>query len=256
LYELRIVAVLFWIVLIVTVVQLLAAPQSVAVKIIGLLALTASLCAPLLMHLLNAGYMPPRTVLGVPFVLAGLVFSASFNSGRALRILLALMVAACFFKFAVVNSRYALANQLNWKADQDLSLLVLQRIHSALQSVPDQSPPYPVVLVGALRPHESPLYVHRDVIGSSFYYANGGNTSRVVGLLRSMRQFGFREATAEESLAVAGQAGSMPVWPADGSVGVVKNVIVVKIGEYTPHQIVTLCESTPTSDFCERYRRN
>jgi len=252
LYPLRILAALFYIALAVTVVQLLTASQSVAVKIVGLLALAGSLCAPLSMHLLNAGYMPPRTVLGVPFVLAGLVFSASFKSGRALRILLGLLVLACFFKFAVVNSRYALTNQLNWKADQDLSLLVLQRIHSVLHEVPDQTPPYPIALVGMLRQHESPLYIQRDLIGSSFYNANGGNVSRVVGLLRGMRHFEFREASSEEALAVAEQAGSMPVWPADGSVGVVKGVIVVKIGEYMPHQITALCESAPTSDFCKQ----
>ena len=45
----------------------------------------------------------------------------------------------------------------------------------------------------------------------------------------------------------------MPVWPADGSVDVVNGVIVVKIGEYTPKQIMTLCDYAPTSDFCERH---
>ena len=79
LYELWIVAVLFWAGLAITVVQLLAAPQSIAVKVVGVLALAGSMCAPLLLHIANAGYMPPRTVLGVPFVLAGLVFAASFN---------------------------------------------------------------------------------------------------------------------------------------------------------------------------------
>ncbi len=253
LYELRILAVLFWIVLIVTVVQLMAAPQSGAVKIIGLLALTASLCAPVLMHLLNAGYMPPRTVLGVPFVLAGLVFSASFNNHKTLQMLLGLLVLGCFFKFAVVNTRYAMANELSWKADQDLSLLILQRVHPVLQKLPDRSPPYPVTLVGLLRHRESPLYIRRDLIGSSFYETNGGSTSRMLGLWRSMRHFDFRQASHEEMLAVAERAVFMPEWPAAGSVDVVNGVIVVKIGEYTPHQIMTLCESAPTSDFCERY---
>ena len=141
------------------------------------------------MHLLNAGYMPPRTVLGVPFVLAGLVFSASFNNDKTLQMLLGLLVLGCFFKFAVVNSRYALANELSWKADQDLSLLVLQRVHSVLQKLPDRSPPYPVILVGLLRHRESPLYIRRDLIGSSFYETNGGSTSRMLGLLAQHAPF-------------------------------------------------------------------
>ena len=253
LYDLRIVAVLFWIVLVVTIVQLVAAPQSVAVRIIGLLALTVSLFAPVLLHLLNAGYMPPRTVLGVPFVFAGLVFAASFNNHKTLKIVLGFLVLGCFLKFAVVNTRYAFASELNWKADQDLSLLVLQRVHSVLQKLPDRSPPYPVTLVGVLRHRESPLYIRRDLIGSSFFYTNGGSTSRMVGLWRSMRQFDFRQASQEEMLSVAERAVFMPEWPAEGSVDVVNGVIVVKIGEYTPYQLMTLCESAPLSDFCERY---
>ena len=115
-----------------------------------------------------------------------------------------MLVLACFFKFAVVNSRYALANELSWKADQDLSLLILQRVHSVLHKFPDRSPPYPVTLVGMLQPGESPLYVQRDLIGSSFYNTNGGNMGRVVGLWRSMRHFDFREASDEEALASPG----------------------------------------------------
>ena len=231
----------------------MVAPQSGPVKLVGALALAGSLCAPLSLHLLNAGYMPPRTVLGVPFVLAGLVFAASFKSHRSLNLVLGVLVLACFFKFALVNSRYALTNQLNWKADQDLSLLVLQRVNSALQRFPEHSPPYPVVLVGQLRPPESPLYFRRDVIGSSFYYENGGSTIRMVSLWRSMRHFDFRQATDAEALAAAEKAVSMPVWPADGSVDVVNGVIVVKIGEYAAHQIVVLCEFAPTSDFCKQH---
>ena len=97
-------------------------------------------------------------------------FPLPSTSHRTLKLLLGLLVLACFLKFAVVNSRYALTNELNWKADQDLSLLVLQRVHSVLQKLPDQSPPYPVALVGLLRHRESPLYIRRDLIGSSFYY--------------------------------------------------------------------------------------
>jgi len=251
--ELRIVAVLFWLTLAVTVAQLVAAPQSISVKIVGLLALGGSLCAPLLMHLLNDGYMPPRTVLGVPFVLAGLVFAASFNGNRTVKLVLGVLVLSCFFKFVVVNSRYTLANELSWKADQDLSLLILQRAYSVLHKFPDRNPPYPVALVGALQPGQSPLYVQRDLIGSSFYNTNGGNVGRVVGLWRSMRHFDFRAASDEEALAVAGRAVAMPVWPVEGSVDVVNGVIVVKIGEYTPKQITTLCDYAPTSDFCERH---
>jgi hypothetical protein len=44
----------------------------------------------------------------------------------------------------------------------------------------------------------------------------------------------------------------MPVWPAEGSVDVVDGVIVVKIGEFTAQQIITLCHQAPTHDFCER----
>jgi hypothetical protein len=255
LYKLRIVAVLFWIVLVLMVVRLLVAPQSTAVKVIGVLALVGSLCAPLLMHLANGGHMPPRTALGVPFVLGGLVFCVTLHGDRRVNLVLGMLVVACFFKFAVVNNRYAFANELTWKADQDLSLLILQRIHSQWHKLPQRGAPYPVVLVGMLEARESPLYVQRDLIGSSFYHSNEGNVGRVVSLWRSMRHFDFRHASNPEAIGVAGRAIAMPVWPAEGSVDVIDGVIVVKIGDFTLSQILTLCEHAPTSDFCERDAR-
>ena len=252
LYELRVLAVLFWLALAVTAARVVAAPQPTAVKIIGFIALVGSLGAPLLMHLVNAGFMPPRTVLGVPFVLAGLVFCASLDNSKALTMVLGMLVVACFLRFAVVNGRYALANELTWKADQDLSLLILQRVHSVLHKVPDSAPPYPVVLVGMFQPRQSPLYVLREPIGASFYFMNGGNVGRVVSLWRSMRHFEYREASTAEALAVAGHAATMPVWPAEGAVDVVGGTVVVKVGDYTGGQIMTLCDHAPTSDFCER----
>ena len=250
-YKLGVLGALFWIALSLTVVRLVAAPQSAFVKTLGLLALVVALSAPLLLHLLNGGHMPPRTAVGVPFVLAGMVFCATFQGNRNVSVALAVLVAVCFFKFAVVNSRYALANELAWKADQDLSLLILQRIHSVWHKLPERSAPYPVVLVGMLEARQSPLYVSRDLIGASFYQTNGGSVGRVVALWRSMRQFDFRHASDQEAIAVAGRAAVMPSWPADGSVDVIDGVIVVKIGEFTATQIITLCTYDPSNTFCE-----
>ena len=250
LYKLRIVAVLFWTVLVLTVLRLLVTQQSASVKIIGVLALAGSLCAPLVMHLVNGGQMPPRAMLGVPFVLGGLVFCTTVHGNRTVNLALGMLVLACFFNFAVANNRYALANELTWKADQDLSLLILQRVQSQWHKLPDRGP-HPVMLAGVLEAHESPLYVRRDLIGSSFYNLNGGNVGRVVGLWRSMRHFEFREASSQEAIGIASRTIDMPIWPSDGSVDVVDGVIVVKIGEFTAQQIITLCNHAPTHDFCE-----
>jgi len=252
LYELRIVAVLFWMSLVLTIVRLVVAHQSTGVKAIGVLALAGGLSAPLVLHLANGGYMPPRTVVGAPFVLAGLVFCTTIRGNRTVNFLLGTLVLACFFKFAVANNRYALANELTWKADQDLSLMILQRIHSQWRQLPERGPPYSVVLVGMLEARESPLYVYRDHIGSSFYRSNGGNAGRVVSLWRSMRHFDFRDASNQEAIGVASKSALMPAWPAEGSVDVIDGVIVVKIGDFTVSQILELCSYAPTSDFCER----
>lgn len=242
-YSMGALAGIFYLALLVTALQILIARQVWAVKLIALLALAGALSAPLMMHLLNAGDMPPRTMLGVPFVLSGLVFAAVSNNSKTLKLVLGVLVAACFIRFAVVNNRYALANQMNWKADQDLSLMIIQRIYDLWHKLPDHVPPYPVVLVGAWRPVDTPLYINRDVIGASFFYWNGGSAERMVRLWFSMRQFDFRPASPEEELPVAEHAISMPVWPAAGAVDIVNGVIVVKIAEYSPYRIDVLCGS-------------
>lgn len=240
-YSMDALAGLFYLALLVTVLQILIVRQAWSVKLIALLALAGALSSPLMMHLLNSGDMPPRTMLGVPFVLSGLVFAALSNNSKVLKLVLGVLVMACFIRFAVVNNRYALTNQMNWKADQDLSLMIIQRIHNLWHKLPDHEAPYPVVLVGAWEAIETPLYINRDVIGASFFYWDGGSAERMVRLWFSMRQFDFRPASPAEELPVAEHAISMPVWPAAGAVDIVNGVIVVKIAEYSPHRIDVLC---------------
>lgn len=252
-YNLTIVAVLFATTLLLAVGRLLLAPQTVLVRLAGLVILGAVLAAPFVMHVMNAGFMPTRTALAIPYVFAGLAFLAAGSRLFAVRVLVAVLVLACFYKFTVVNNRYSFSNHMVWQADRELTVMILDRLGPLWGQLPDKSihSQYPLELVGTQHYFETPVFVERNSVGSSFYKWAAGDVDRVVKLLWTMGVFDYRSATREERLSVAEQANKMPIWPREGSVAVINGVFVIKLGDYNPGQLGTMCVPRDITPFCQ-----
>ena len=109
------------------------------------------IAAPMAMHLLNNGYMPPRTVMGVPQVLAGLVFFAMSSRSKIVQSITALLAFACLYNFSVANNRFAFSNYMVWQADRELSGKLQDKINEVLPKVAPVNDPfgvYPMEIVG------------------------------------------------------------------------------------------------------------
>lgn len=244
LYDLLSLKILFMFVFYVSLVRISFSQNSFLVRVVAVLALLSAIVAPMTMHMLNNGYMPPRTVLGVPQVLAAMVFFTVSSRSKFLQTLAAILAVSCFYNFSVINNRYALSNAMVWQADRELSLLIMQRINEVLHKIPPKNDifaQYPLELVGWSEYLESPIIVHREVIGASFYTWGAGDVERTERLFRTMGVFDYRAATQQERLSVVQTAEKMPVWPYEGSVDVVNGVIVVKFREYNPNQFISMC---------------
>lgn len=256
LYDLIVLKWLFIFCLGVTVIRLLrASRQSVLIRSLGLLALLAALAAPLAMNFMNMGDMPPRTCLSVAYVLGGLVFVAASSSWNAVRLVVGILVVACFYKFTVINNRFAFSSYMVWQADREFTSRLIDRMGSVWHKLPPKGgldDKYPVELVGVKFRSETPLFSQREVIGSSFYNWAAGDVNRMMGLVQSMGVFDYRAASIEEKLSVAETALKMPSWPLEGAVDVVNGIIVVKIGEYNPNQIMVMCSQHLDVQFCQQ----
>lgn len=244
LYDLLVLKVLFFLTLGFSILAIARSTNSWLVRILAVLALLLAITAPMLMHVLNSGYMPPRTVMGVPQVLAGMVFFTMSSRSNALKSITAVLVIACVYKFCVINNRYSFSNAMVWQADKDLSLSIQQRIATVLpkiSSAKDHHAVYPIELVGWVEYAESPILTQREVVGASFYKWGAGDVERVERLFRTMAVFNYRAATQAERISVVEEAKKMPDWPYEGSVDVINGVIVVKISEYNPNQFLRMC---------------
>lgn len=235
------------------VLRIITCPQKILMKILAGIIFLAVLFAPLSMLLMNSGEMPPRTMLGIPYVLAGLAIIAVTGSSNTARIAICLLVFICFYRFTIINNRFVLANHMAWQSDREFSVLLLDRMGRLWDKLPpkDRFTQYPVELVGVRETFESPILLKKEVIGTSFYYWSAGSIDRMIDFLLTMGVFDYKPAVQQQRLSVVDAAEKMPEWPKEGSVDVVNGVIVVKIGPYNPHQIVSMCQPPEDkNDFC------
>ena len=244
LYDLVVLKILFPLTFCASIVAIVRSNNSWLVRVLAVLALLFAIAAPMLMHILNSGYMPPRTVFGVPQVLAGMVYFTMLNRSKMLQSITAILAIACIYKFCVINNRYAFSNAMVWQADRDLSLQLQQKIADVLPKIApskDHHAGYPIELVGWVEYAETPIFVQREVIGASFYKWAAGDVERVERLFRTMAVTNYRAATQAERLSVVEKAKLMPDWPYEGSVDVINGVIVIKFREYNPNQFLSMC---------------
>lgn len=249
LYNLIALKALFCLTLVVSVFRILSADNPWLVRILALFALGAAILAPMMMHIMNNGYMPPRTVLGVPQVLAGLVFFTMCSRSKMLQTVTAILAIACIYKFCVANNRYAFSDAMVWQADRELSVAIQQRIAEVLPEIApvrDMNGVYPIEIVGWVEYAQTPIFVQREVVGASFYKWAAGDVERVERLFRSMGENNYRAATKQERLSVVEKAKGMPDWPYEGSVRAINGIIVIKLREYNPNQFLSMC--TPPLD--------
>jgi len=257
LYNLVSLKLLFTVTLLATLFRIICAPVAWGFRVLALLLLLAAIAAPMAMHMLNNGYMPPRTVLGVPQVLAGLVFFAMGVRSNVVRSIVALLTVVCLYNFCVANNRYAFSNYMVWQADRELSTKIQQQIAKVLPKIAPVNDPnasYPMELVGWIEYPETPIFTQREVVGASFYKWAAGDVGRTEGLFKTMGIVKYRAATREERLSVIEQAQAMPSWPYEGSVDVINGIIVIKFREYNPNQLMVICQPPlDTTEVCKKY---
>ncbi len=146
---------------------------------------------------------------------------------------------------------------MTWLADRELSVQLLSKIHEAINKLPVKTDPFaqfPLEIVGWHEYEETPIFVHREVIGASFYTWGAGDAERISRLFRTMGVMDYRPATRQEKLSIVEAAQQMPSWPYQGSVDIINGIVVVKLREYNPNQLLGMCQPPDdTNPVCLKY---
>jgi hypothetical protein len=116
---------------------------------------------------------------------------------------------------------------------------------NALETAPRQ---LKLEVVGIKSWPESALIPKRETLGASFFEWESGNRYRVASFL-SILGLDIHAATDQERLPFIPIALQMPSWPLEGWVRREQDVIIVKLGEYTPFQRQALC-AAGVNDLC------
>ena len=207
---------------------------------------------PFLQHPTAAGFLPYRSLVGVPAALAILAFFATEGATDRVRhwVLLPLSFLL-IIEFSAISNRQYYAGILVNQRDRLMAWEMVSRIK---QVVPQQ-PVYKIAIIGM-----GPLFddfavpvVPSSTLGTSLFQINGGNSDRVAGLLILVSGTNFTAATAPEWEAAYDVALKMPPWPSAGSISQLAGVTVIKLGEPTSEQIQLVCLGRQ-SEFCSRHR--
>jgi len=202
---------------------------------------------PFIGGILTKGYIPYRSLLGIPMFLTGWAALAFKNAGQRSRWLLSILAALTLFQFASSTNHLFASSAFAYEEDKILATQLIQRIEDEKENTGVVSPVY-LEMVGYVQRPSTPLVSRIENIGASFFGWDGGRTNRVTNFLRILGYTSVDALPLERRSAYVDQGITMPVWPAKGSVQVVGDVVLVKFSPYSRQQVEAICaEADPNA---------
>lgn len=171
--------------------------------------------------------MPARTLMALPLMIALLWLFTYQQAGSFLRKILLVAAITVLINNTYLNTRLFYSTYVTWQADRDLANRIIERIYNL--DPPLVNGKIQVAFVGYKHRKANDLFFNSEIHGASFFEWGFGHPGRINDL--------FRTNGIEELNPIFGFEGikanikSMPAWPSKGSVGLVDNIVIVKLSE-------------------------
>jgi len=218
---------LVWMGVLGAIVRALFRSDSASATLVRTLLVAAAIGVALLPVLVSAGIGPLRSLSALPLLYAAAA-AAAMRERWLSRVPHWTALALALFVNAWIAATLFNADAIARERDRIVATQLAMRIADLAGYRPDQR--YPLVVMGE-RDHEAAGPArHVEIFGSSFFGHDGGNPFRIAAYLRLL---GFENLRAErlreyrDSLA---EIERLPAWPAPGSVAMIKDAIVIKLG--------------------------
>jgi hypothetical protein len=209
-------------------------PLKISARLLAGALLTAAFVAALSLVVVSAGTIPSRaltSLIPINAFLAAVTFS---KGGRFEKLLYGALAAALFVSIWVSVSLFY-TDHIARQRDQVLAVRIMTRVDNILPNPPPGRIPF--IVVGAVPVQSAGPFRKLDVFGDSFFDSSheGGNPWRVAAYLRTLG-IDTLEPRLLEHLdgSYRPQVEAMPVWPAAGSVAMINDVLVIKLGPLPP----------------------
>ena len=187
-----------------------------------------ALFAPFGMTLLSGGSMPFRSLMALPlavWVCAHMALAWSAGCWRKANYVFA--VIACV-QLLYTMSMFQSAKHLASEHDKLLAVQIYERIAETAEPF-DTSKPQKIDIYGGVPFATVYPTAKHSVAQASFFGWDGGYIRRIIPYMTLRGYTNFELLPLEQRLALIPEYGTMPVWPALGSVKKVGDVILVKL---------------------------
>jgi len=200
------------------------------------------LALPTVAEMVSTYSAPLRSMVYLPFVVALIGTMAFMISGTGLRLSLYALTLLAVLGNSDVNNRLYAAGNFAYERDRFFAHDIMREIEKVVARDKSSLNELRLEVVGIKSWQDSPLIPKRETLGASFFEWGGVSRSRTAAFLRDLG-FDIRDASDTEIVPVVPIAIEMPSWPADGWVRHERNLLIVKLGEYTPSQKRMLCSA-------------
>lgn len=229
--------------------------------VISILLSLAVLLIPFADILFSRGMVISRTLVALPISIAGIFILGLPITPRIIRFFTLMLAIFSVFQFMTANNRLFSSSHLALQADRLLAVRLMDKIDEAKSKSGILDPKYVDVIGDLSRPETQPI-LRRETFGISFFElkGTGGQIYRISFFLQ-ISGYSPLEALPElRRIEFMDAVNRMSVWPAEGSVMVVKDTVLIRFSDYSYRQRIQICINLETNlhntklpkDFCPK----
>ncbi|TCL07361.1 glucosyltransferase domain-containing protein [Sodalis ligni] len=183
--------------------------------------------SPFIFMFVSGGFQPPRVVTSLSFSFA-IIFILALRNFKSRWIS---TITAMAFLIAGATSSNKLFYS-DYIAEQHDLMLSNRMISDIYRNFPDFSTTKNDVYFYGKSAFTNPWKMpNSDSFGESHYTWDGGNNRRIIAFMRITGLIDLTEARKEDIDRLQDTAAGMPLWPNEGGIKKVNDIIIIKLGE-------------------------
>lgn len=199
------------------------------IKFFIILLILIILFIPFGINFLYGGVIPYRVLVAVPYVAWLYSILALNNRLHIFRFLSIITALSVILQILAISSMVNATRYLTQQHDFMLASSIYERI-SAVNPDFDRNKTCHVDFYGAKEMQNAYPQLPHSTAGASFFQWDGGNANRITTFMKLIGYLNLQLLPTKERLKLIPLYEQMPIWPAPGSVKVVNEVTLVKLG--------------------------
>ncbi|CAN7157841.1 glucosyltransferase domain-containing protein [Mesorhizobium sp. LjNodule214] len=198
-------------------------------KLLLLAAALVALLIPFGVHLITAGNLPVRSLVGAPIAVWLFAYLAVTSRNTRISIASAILLGVTIFQILVIQNYRQTSSYLVDKHD----MLLAASIYNRLSETPgfDAKHAYALSVFGAQPFVTNYPKPPSSTVGYSFFEWDGGNPQRIASYMKLLGYSNLNRPTLDQVDQTVARLSTMPVWPARGSLQIRNDIVLIRLGE-------------------------